>query len=91
MSSTRKYKLIGAQLAAYLIIMKTDGMAYLNTNITNWGLHKSAELTFQGNCLAVKVFSKIIKMKIHSLFFQNNDSFHGWLTQEVLDDRFSNF
>lgn len=63
-------------MAAYLIIMKTDGMAQLNTNITNVELHKSAELTFQDNCLPVKVFSKMVKMKICNLFFQNKDSFH---------------
>lgn len=63
-------------MAIYLIIMKTDGMAYLNTNITNLRLRKSAELTLQDIFLAIKVFSKMIKMKTNNLFFQNKDSFH---------------
>lgn len=49
--------------------MKTDGMAYLNTNMTNLGLRTSAELTFQDICLAAKVFFKMIKIKFDNVFF----------------------
>lgn len=47
----------------FLIIIKTDGLAYLNTNATNLGPRTSAELTLQDICLAVKVLFKMIKNK----------------------------
>jgi len=43
-------------------------MAYLSTNMTNLGLRTSAELTLQDIYLAVKVFFRMIKIKIDSLF-----------------------
>lgn len=53
-----------------LTIMRMGGMAYLNRNTARLGLHTSAELNLQDICSAVKVFFKIIQIKIDNLFPQ---------------------
>lgn len=86
-----KYKPEESQVIFFCFFLNHEDRWYghLNTDMTNLGVHTSAELILQGVCLAVKVLFEKIKIKIDSLLLSERKS-APWFSPLVTNSIFLN-